>query len=211
MYLYLYHNDKLNIKQQSKKELKSASEFSEKMVRKALLDFSERMQLDLKKENLVTVEILRDNKGKPYFHDLQIPVHFSISHSGEWWGCLMAMETVGFDLEASREKVKFDKIALRFFAEGEYEYILAGGLEAFLRVWVRKEAYVKYLGTGLGEGLSSFSVVDNLEFSTQIMKINENGNQRIPCFVREFEMQSGVKAAYCSGSGAPIKEMITLK
>ena len=37
--------------------------------------------------------------------------------------------------------------------------------QKLLWLWVRKEAYVKYLGTGIGEGLKSFSVVD----------INENG------------------------------------
>ncbi|MBR5001340.1 MAG: 4-phosphopantetheinyl transferase family protein, partial [Firmicutes bacterium] len=31
--------------------------------------------------------------------------------------------------------------------------------EKLLWLWVRKEAYVKYLGTGIGEGLKTFSVV----------------------------------------------------
>ena len=32
-------------------------------------------------------------------------------------------------------------------------------------MWVRKEAYVKYIGSGLAEGLNSFMVIQNGDFS----------------------------------------------
>ena len=217
MYLYLYHNDKLNMKQQSKEEMKTSSEFSEQLVRKALLDFSGKQQYGIDDAELMELAIRRDEKGKPYFDALEkisreAPkgIHYSVSHSGNWWGCLMAEEPVGFDLEVHREKVNFEKIAMRFFADEEYAYILSHGINAFFSIWVRKEAYVKYLGSGLGEGLSSFSVVEDGQFSPQIILKKKDGRELLPCFVRDHEIQSEVKAAYCSDSGNQIIDRILL-
>jgi phosphopantetheinyl transferase len=50
------------------------------------------------------------------------------------------------------------KIAKRFFAPEEAEMLLPDPTGAFFPIWTKKEAYVKWTGRGLAEGLSSFSV-----------------------------------------------------
>ena len=123
----------------------------------------------------------------------------------------MAEEPVGFDIEVPRESVNYVKIAQRFFTKEEWEWILIAGQDAFYDVWVRKEAYVKYLGSGLAEGLDSFSVIEYGKLSTQVTSRKSDGRNHMPCFIRPCEIRDGLKAAYCSTSGNPIKAMLSLK
>jgi len=203
MYLYLYHSENRD---------------SDVLVRKALREYCGIQKIKLTDEELRDIVIEREGKGKPCFAGLSTAgdqgnpvIHFSLSHSGSWWGCLMAEEPVGFDLEVCREKVNYEKIAQRFFTKEECELILAEGLDAFYDVWVRKEAYVKYLGTGLAEGLDSFSVIKDGERSPEVISKKSKAQDRLPCFIRQCEIQDGVKAAYCSVSGNPINATITLE
>lgn len=202
MYLYLYHRESNEKGQNSERESRAA--FHERLIRQALEDYMDRNGCILPDEILSAVPIAREEKGKPYFLDLPA-VHFSASHSAGWWGCLMAGEPVGFDLEVCREKVGYEKIARRFFAEEECDLILNAGREAFFDVWVRKEAYVKYLGSGLAEGLASFSVAENGRLSSQVIR------SRTPCYLHACEIGTGVKAAYCCASGDPVKATILFK
>lgn len=217
MYLYLYNgtnkDDLLNGKEQENR-----SGFSDRLVRKALQAYFEKEKPEIPKEVLRETVIERTEKGKPFFFGLQaagqggIPeVHFSVSHSGNWWGCLMAAEPVGFDLEMIREKVNYEKIARRFFTVDECALILTTGADAFFDVWVRKEAYVKYLGSGLAEGLDSFSVVENGVLLSRVLSRKNRTENHLPCYVRTIEIGSGVKGAYCSGSGNPVKKIYTLE
>lgn len=122
----------------------------EELVKRALADYS---------NDMYDVAVIKRGKhGKPYFKN--IPVCFSISHSGEIWVCLMADFNVGIDIQ-SYKHLKYEKVAQRFFQENEVEYIKAQGIDAFFQVWARKEAYVKYTGNGFAnEGFSNFSVVN---------------------------------------------------
>jgi len=206
MYLYLYRGGRRD---------------SEKLVRSALLDYSSRKELDIPGHILPNLPIEKGEKGKPFFAGLQGPerkgkpeVYFSVSHSGDFWGCLMAGEPVGFDMEVIRERVNFEKIAKRYFAEEEYKLVLSSGLEAFFDVWVRKEAYVKYLGSGLATGLDTFSVAEGGKLLSRVRLTDAAGPRNVcdmapgilqPCFVGE-----GVKAAYCCIGGKPIEAVIAL-
>ena len=217
MYLYLYHSDNRDKKQKGK-EQETRSDFSDRLVRKALREYCQHQQLLIPDEELREPIIERDGKGKPYFAGLSAaglqgrpPIHFSVSHSGSWWGCLMAEEPVGFDIEVPRESLNYIKIAQRFFTKEEWEWILIAGLDAFYDVWVRKEAYVKYLGSGLAEGLDSFSVIEYGKFSTQVISRKCDCRNHLPCFIRPCEIGDRVKAAYCSASGNPIKAMLSLE
>jgi 4'-phosphopantetheinyl transferase len=189
--------------------------FREGLLRQALQDYCGRTMSYSDHEALKNVTIEKEPKGKPYFADLPsnngmkpASIHFSVSHSGDWWGCLMADEPVGFDLEVCREKVSYERIARRFFTEEEHNWILSSGRESFFEVWVRKEAYVKFLGTGLGEGLSSFTVIGNGEFLGRACPDKCGGR---PGFILPCSVADGVKAAYCCESGDPIEETIAMK
>ncbi len=216
MYLYLHHSGNRD-KEISGKKRENPSGFSDMLIRKALLDYCGRRKTGIPNEILMTIVIERSESGKPFFHmtstaqEGRPAIHFSVSHSGNWWGCLMGEEPVGFDMEVCREKVHYEKIARRFFSEEECGLILSAGRDAFFDVWVRKEAYVKYLGTGLAEGLDSFTVAAGGKLMSEVIS-KKSGNERTsPCFIRSCEILDGIKAAYCSGSGKPVEAVVSLE
>ncbi len=85
-------------------------------------------------------------------------IHFNLSHSGAMAICAVASVPVGADVE---ELQKYDgNLAAMCFGEGERCW-LSGQLDAgiaFTRLWVRKESYLKLLGTGLIDGLRAIDV-----------------------------------------------------
>ena len=116
------------------------------------------------------IEIRRDTNGKPYFP--QIPqIRFSISHSGGFWACVFHEKEVGLDIEdptIRRMTIPLDRLAKRYFSLEEQQFYEGKGLEAFLKVWTRKEAYLKCVGTGIARGLSSISTVSDGKWKTNI-------------------------------------------
>ncbi|QAT42597.1 4'-phosphopantetheinyl transferase family protein [Aminipila luticellarii] len=122
----------------------------EELIKRALKDYSGDVYKD--------AVIRRGKQGKPYFEN--VPVNFSVSHSGSLWVCLVAVFPVGVDIQLCKE-LPYEKLAKRFFTEEEAAYVQQKGAEAFFQVWTRKEAYVKYTGLGFsGQGFSTFSVVE---------------------------------------------------
>ena len=90
-------------------------------------------------------------------------LRFSVSHSGGWM--LLAVGCgcrVGVDLERLRKGIRVDDLARRFLTGHEAEQLLSLLSEdreaVFFRTWVRKEAYLKAVGSGVPAGLSRFSV-----------------------------------------------------
>lgn len=99
--------------------------------------------------------------GKPYLTDYP-EVHFNLSHSGDWVVVAVSNEFVGIDVEKRVPTDKCKDIAKRFFHPEEimdldlYKDAMLGW--RFLHYWTCKEAYVKYLGTGLRTPLNQFCV-----------------------------------------------------
>ncbi len=122
-------------------------------------------------------EILRTPRGKPYFKE--IPLDFSVSHTGSLWVCAMDAGPVGVDVQAVRS-CPYDKIAKRYYAPDERAHVAAKGEPGFFQIWVRKEAYAKYTGEGLANSMRSFSTLksDGVEFV-------------------DFEIRKGVKGSCC--------------
>ena len=125
-------------------------------------------------------EILRTEKGKPYFSD--IPVQFSVSHTGDIWACIMAAgsEPVGLDIQTIRD-YSYAKIADRYYTESEHEYLREKGQDGFFEIWTRKEAYAKYTGKGIGSYLAEFDTLNSNE-----------------CIFREVNVAEGIQGACCS-------------
>lgn len=86
-------------------------------------------------------------------------VCLSISHSGSYILCSADSEPCGADVETIREIADPEKLADRFFTPSEAERIRSADTPGknFIEYWTMKEAYVKYLGTGLSRRLDSFS------------------------------------------------------
>ena len=79
--------------------------------------------------------------GKPYIEGN--PVFFSISHSGNDGVILISDKQCGVDLEVLKER-KIDAYYNRLTAREKTE--IQGSYELFLKNWVAKESFIKYLG-----------------------------------------------------------------
>jgi len=102
--------------------------------------------------------------GKPELDLVDAPVAFSTSHAGDLAiVAVVAGGEVGVDIERIRPMRDALDIARKFFTADEVEHLQwlsgAGRSTAFLRLWTRKEAYVKLLGRGLSIPLDDFDVL----------------------------------------------------
>ena len=94
-------------------------------------------------------EIKRTELGKPY---IDYPLHIGVTHTDDI--CIIGIDEKDFGIDAEcigREIKRYDSIAKRFFCEDELKFIeeSADKTGAFLDIWVKKEAYVKFTGEGV--------------------------------------------------------------
>lgn len=108
--------------------------------------------------------IEKEQSGRPY---LILPagllqIDFNLSHAGNCVACCLAVAEVkevpprvGIDIEIPHPRMNCMKIAGRFFSPSEIEFLHASDdlPSAFLDVWTKKEAYLKFVGTGLSGGM----------------------------------------------------------
>lgn len=87
-------------------------------------------------------------RGKPYF--VNSPCYFSISHTDRHAFCVLSRCPVGIDAEELDRPVRFS-LAKRIFSPAEQQRFAQADnpQEAFLALWVLKEAAVKRSGLGL--------------------------------------------------------------
>ena len=95
-------------------------------------------------------------KGKPYLVD-HPEIHFSLSHAGMMALAVFDEKEIGCDIE--RKRPLSNEVLKRCFSKEEREYIESSSDkdEAFTRVWVCKESFLKAIGTGISFDLPSFS------------------------------------------------------
>jgi 4'-phosphopantetheinyl transferase len=109
-----------------------------------------------------TVEIEADDRGKPRL--VAGGLHFNLSHAGGL--ALIAVcadHPVGVDVEqVGRDVSELDDIARTYFSASEQSAYFAltpvDRMDAFYRVWTRKEAVAKALGLGMSLAGPSFDV-----------------------------------------------------
>ncbi|MPZ36358.1 MAG: 4'-phosphopantetheinyl transferase superfamily protein [Rhodospirillales bacterium] len=106
--------------------------------------------------------------GKPTCDGLA----FNLSHSDDCAVIAIAPDgRVGVDVEAVRPIAEIEGIAASFPAEGAKLTTIpaARRLDAFFACWTAKEAFLKAVGTGLLEDLSSFEVSVDPDAPAQLM------------------------------------------
>lgn len=113
-------------------------------------------------------EIKRTDLGKPY---IDYPLHIGVTHTDDICIVGICEKNFGIDCEKSdRHMARYESIMQRFFTESERVYIESTENKryAFLDIWVKKEAYVKFTGEGLSEmtrsdvtKLSGFEKIQN--------------------------------------------------
>ena len=120
------------------------------------------------------LSIGRSTAGKPFFTSpAASELHFSISHSGGLWACILGNGPCGIDLQEN-QSCRQDAIAARFFSDAEADYVKQTGLPGFYRIWTRREAFAKFTGLGFfgmaGE-LPDFGVRDESQESEEVGKL----------------------------------------
>ena len=99
-----------------------------------------------------------DENGKLFIDKSDI--FFSISHSKDMIFCAVGTKQIGCDVQ---EITKSNgKVAKRFFTEKENELLFRAENEdeAFFKLWTIKESILKYHGSGISGGLSTYDFSD---------------------------------------------------
>ena len=91
-------------------------------------------------------EIALTERGKPYFVDGKW--HFSISHTKNFVFCALSDRNIGLDAEEKGRKVT-PAMLEKFTSDTEKLRLGDDPQDAFLRLWVLKEAAAKHTGRGL--------------------------------------------------------------
>ena len=101
----------------------------------------------------------KQEHGKPYLKG-NPEFYFSLSHTKNAIAAAFSECEVGVDLE--RVKAIDCRVAKRAFSPKEQTHVLSHQNKdlAFYEVWTRKEAYLKWTGTGLSAPLNSFDTYD---------------------------------------------------
>lgn len=163
---------------------KHVSEDTDNLIQKALALYMAQASIP----SADTLAILRTGDGKPYFRDSDI--FFSVSHTGPYFGCLIGKHQAGLDIQIERDvKMGTSAIAERYFTDSECDYIDDHGDDGFFDIWVRKEAYIKFLGITLGDSLSNIETVEN----GKLKDVMEGGGA--PAFMYALDLGKGIKCA----------------
>lgn len=124
---------------------------TDEMILRSLESFSEKPR-----ENF---SLCRTQNGKPYVDGGEYFV--GATHTDDLAIIAVDTENLGIDCENAERCVKSpEKIADKYFSSGERDYIFKDGDGSrlrFLEIWVKKEAYVKFLGGGVRD-MKSFDV-----------------------------------------------------
>lgn len=141
-------------------------------------------------------EFAKNEHGKPYI--VGSLIHYNISHSGQYVVLATADSEVGVDVQEKR-LVRLEAMAKRFFAKEEWQAFSECGSEEekkdlFYYIWCRKEAYGKYLGTGLNTEVLQTNVLPDAE---EIQWI-------------EYEAVEGYQISICCGKEEKVEEVISV-
>ncbi|MDR0357695.1 MAG: 4'-phosphopantetheinyl transferase superfamily protein [Clostridiales Family XIII bacterium] len=196
---------------------------SERLLRKASLDYAQRRGIDLGSEP--EFRLARNSHGKPYFDEPSLfDVHFSLSHSGRYWAALFHGTPVGCDIEdisasgrrGAYASERFERIAARVFSPDEREYVARseGSVdvkERFFEIWTRKEAYMKYTGMGFSQMPERFSTVAQIPGVDDIRPdgrvYDERGQAVRGVALSGVFIGEDVRCAYCRAADAEVREI----
>ena len=118
-------------------------------------------------------------QGKPYFPDGRW--HFSISHTKNYAFCVLGPKNVGLDAEEKGRPVS-PKMLEKFLSDREKMRLGDEPRDAFLRLWVMKEAQAKLTGRGMGNWMK------NTDFDPFDQRIQEISG----CYVAVLEEENAV-------------------
>ncbi|KEJ00115.1 hypothetical protein N494_03655 [Clostridium botulinum A2B7 92] len=155
------------------------------------------------KLNLKTININVDPFGKPSISN-SYNFNYSISHTSTYLACCVSNHNIGIDIEVCQH---MDESLLQLICTPkELDYILNSNYRniSSTMIWTRKEAYYKFIGTGLQDNINEFDTLnrvtkDNLclfsfYYHNHIISICANINKiQTPIYINELEISEIIK------------------
>ncbi len=86
-----------------------------------------------------------NKNGKPNINGVP---DYSISHSENTWAIIFSDAPCGLDIQYNK-KAKLEKIAVKLYQEDEQESANRLGIDEFFRIWSRREALIKAVGSSV--------------------------------------------------------------
>ena len=154
------------------------------------------------------LELRAVSSGKPRLWRDGAPaaLEVSLSRAGAWGAIALSRSgAVGVDIESSNRTPDLALLAPRVLTPAERATLAgldrAAARLAFLRLWVRKEAYVKALGWGLGYGLGELDVVSARDGEGIAPLDGRDGDAADRWSIVDLPDQCGLVGALCAGPG----------
>ena len=114
---------------------------------KSAIDYAEKNDISC------NIEVKRTSLGKPYIPGNAIYV--GVTHTEKLLIIAVGDTEFGIDCEKISRAINNPKrIIKKYFSTEEEKYVIDGrqqNNERFLEIWVKKEAYLKFLGTGFAD------------------------------------------------------------
>ena len=160
-------------------------------------------------------EFARNDHGKPYI--VGHPIHYNISHSGQYVVLVTADSEVGVDVQEKRA-ARMESLAKRFFSEEEWQAVSACESEEakrdlFYHIWCRKEAYGKYLGIGLSNELLGINVLEEQAVMQAVKpagKMEGGSANGENCTFHDLESMENYQISICSREGENLEKIISV-
>jgi 4'-phosphopantetheinyl transferase len=133
---------------------------------------------------------------KPFLKSF--PVHYNVSHSGDWIGIAVANNPVGADIEQLVPAFDYRDIVAEYFSPEEAKYISEDHAHSrFFLLWTRKEALTKATGKGLDDDMK-FVPALNGEYEVEPNLLRSASDWE----VNSFELSPGYLAACATAEPA---------
>lgn len=127
-----------------------------------------------------TVNVVYAENGKPSIEGFDGKKYISVTTTGDKMIVALNDTPIGIDGEYlpryAERKTDYSMLAERFLSGEESEYVRAGATvvderERFLKIWTRKEAYVKCSGKTIAD-FPSFSVIEGDKFLPKVGSVS---------------------------------------
>ena len=153
---------------------------------------------------------LRENKfGKPFL--LQQEIHFSASHSQNFFAIAISEGPVGLDIEEERrQEIDFTSVARSVFQKDEVTWLEdrtpQARSKAFRKLWTEKEAVLKADGQGFARSLKDFHFASP---GSDIRKVSSTKNaSRTEWFTHFLGRSEGITAAIATAHESAATKLI---
>ena len=148
--------------------------------------------------------------GKPYLKGNTELIEFNSTDTsilGRYYGIFVftKKQDIGVDLEYSRRRANYSKIAAKRFTQEEQDFIgYPSKIDAgkFLKIWTRKEAYGKAKGVGINFSMNNlnlfgqhqtFRFVDSENQAWSLQQIEFAETELLACVVRSSDQPFNIR------------------